>query len=172
MGPIHSVSHLGAVHAGRYGQPASGTYPTWADRHVWKHYHPATSFADGKYLQTEYSLWNTAAFYAGFRPCSGTCLCRCSRGRTTFCALHLSCLGARTCISVTQQFTLYIYGTFFLKVTSILRSFWISKLHIYQQWLISTAGLGLRFGFQTIWLHSIMQNMLPLTQIQIRITFP
>ena len=34
-------------------------------------------------------------------------------------------------------------------------------------WLISTAGLGFRFGlgygFQSLWLHSIMQNMLPLT---------
>ena len=37
-------------------------------------------------------------------------------------------------------------------------------------WLISTAGLG--FGFQTLWLHSIMQNMFPLTQILIWIPFP
>ena len=42
------------------------------------------------------------------------------------------------------------------------------------QWLISTARLEFRFGFgfQTLWLHSIMQNMFPLTQIQIRIPFP
>ena len=41
-------------------------------------------------------------------------------------------------------------------------------------WLISTTGLGFRFrlGFQTLWLHSIMQNMFPLTQIQIWIPFP
>ena len=43
-------------------------------------------------------------------------------------------------------------------------------------WIISTAGLGVRFGlrlgFQTLWLRSIMQNMFPLTQIQIRILFP
>ena len=43
-------------------------------------------------------------------------------------------------------------------------------------WIISTARLGVRFGlrlgFQTLWLHSIMQNMFPLTQIQIRIPFP
>ena len=45
-----------------------------------------------------------------------------------------------------------------------------------ESWLISTARLrfrfGLGFGFQTLWLHSIMQNMFPLTQIQIRIPFP
>ena len=44
------------------------------------------------------------------------------------------------------------------------------------QWLFSTAGLGFRFGLrlrlQTIWLHSIMQNMFSLTQIQILIPFP
>ena len=43
-------------------------------------------------------------------------------------------------------------------------------------WLISIAGLGFRFrlvfGFQTKWLHSIMQKMFPLTQIHIRIPFP
>ena len=43
-------------------------------------------------------------------------------------------------------------------------------------WLIPTAGLGFRFrlgfGFQTLWLHSIVQNMFPLAQIQIRIPFP
>ena len=41
-------------------------------------------------------------------------------------------------------------------------------------WLISTAGPGFRFGlrFQTLWLHSIMQKMFLLTQIQIWIPFP
>ena len=43
-------------------------------------------------------------------------------------------------------------------------------------WLISTAELGYRFGlglgFQKLWLHSIMQNLFPLTSIQIRIPFP
>ena len=45
-------------------------------------------------------------------------------------------------------------------------------------WLISNAGLGFRFGlrlgFKILWLHSIMQNMFPLTwtQIWIRIPFP
>ena len=41
---------------------------------------------------------------------------------------------------------------------------------------ISTARLGFRFGvrlgFQTLWLYSIMQNMFPLTQIHIWIPFP
>ena len=41
-------------------------------------------------------------------------------------------------------------------------------------WLISTAALEFRFGlrFQTRWVRSIMQNMFPLTQIQIWIPFP
>ena len=43
-------------------------------------------------------------------------------------------------------------------------------------WLISTAGLGFRFGirlgFQTLWLHKIMQHMFPMTWIQIQIPLP
>ena len=41
-------------------------------------------------------------------------------------------------------------------------------------WLISAAGLGFRFRLwlKTLWLHSIMQNMFPLTQTQIQIPFP
>ena len=33
-------------------------------------------------------------------------------------------------------------------------------------------GFRLGLGFQTLWLHSIMQHMFPLTQIQFRIPFP